>query len=184
MPEFDAVCLLRESIMPLHRQLEEKDTFSRLLRPDVAISDYAAALKVLFRFLSTFEDKLISLLGSTIFSPLYRSRLPLLLADLHALNEMPPDVVDPPFSLSSVDEAYGLVYVMEGSSGGSAIIADHLRCRLGDALPLRYFGIHRDEHGRWEKVLELLRNQLADRNSASSAVRSANQAFRALIAMS
>ena len=183
MPEFDALSVLRRECRSLHRQLERKDTFARLLKNDVEIPDYVSALKVLFRFVSSFEARLVSLVEATPFSEIYTPRLPLLRADLNALQEILPIHDDPPHGASSVEDACGLVYMMEGASLGSAIIRAHLTARLGNDLPLGYFGLHAEEIGRWERVTGRLDEMLPDETSAARAAASAADAFRVLISM-
>ncbi len=183
MPEPAAISLLRKECRSLHRELERKDTFAKLLKRDVGIDDYISALSVLYRFVSTFESGLLSLVEKTPLSEVYTPRLPLLRADLEELNGVPPVRDDLPHETKSVEEACGFVYVLEGASLGSVIIRRHLKACLGSDLPLRYFGVRCEVPGHWEKVMGQLDAMLADPSSAAKAAKAAAGAFRTLISM-
>lgn len=154
-----------------------------MLKQEVEIADYASALKVLFRFISTFESGLIFLIEKTPLSEIYVERLPLLQADLETLNEIVPICADLPHAASTLEDACGLVYVMEGASLGSAVIRRHLRTCLGNDLPIRYFGLYAENPDHWETVTRRLVTMLPDHASAARAAGSAADAFSILISM-
>jgi len=97
--------------------------------------------------------------------------------DLAALGSTPPERGDGGASLQlgSEAEALGAWYVMEGAALGGAVIARHLRQRLGEDLPVAHFAGRGD--GRWLRFLRHLDAALAGEAAVQQASVGARRAF-------
>ena len=182
---FDALALLRKRAREKHRRLEGHGIFSRMLADDLRLDEYGDFLGVLARFYGGLEPRLMERLAGHRYAPLYRQRLPLLVADLRALGrKIPLPSVSPPVLPASDAGLLGIIYAIEGSTHGGQIIAAHCRKVLGAAAApaMRYVSeLSPETGGNWEKIMQTLRGDLTCEADAEQAALGAACVFDGLI---
>jgi heme oxygenase (biliverdin-IX-beta and delta-forming) len=146
---------LRAETRDLHEAIEAHPAFARLTRPQLTRQDYAAHLSRLFGFYEPAERRLAAhaadpdlALGDRLVKT---GRLG---ADLSALGWDEPAIRAlprwPGRDLSSLEAAWGYVYVMEGSTLGGRVIAGMVARHLGadTASGLSFLQTYGEEAGR------------------------------------
>jgi heme oxygenase len=132
-----------------------------VMNPELRVEQYADYLAQSFGFYAPVEAMLERLgawqaLG---LSRAERSKLPLLEHDLLALGRDPsalPRCEAPP-RLRDAAEAFGCLYVLEGSTLGGRVISRHVQARLGAELPRRFLDGYGAETGeRWQEFRRAL----------------------------
>jgi heme oxygenase (biliverdin-IX-beta and delta-forming) len=179
----DPLAALRLRTGALHRQLEMRASFSRLMNDDVAPADVARVFVIFHAFYDGLERVLLPYLATLPHSPLYRPRRALLAMDLGTLG-CPLPAAAPLVLPSSLGAVMGVIYAVEGSSLGGQVVARHLASRLGRdfADSLCFFSAMADGVGEhWRTVLFALREVLADDECVDAVVEGATFVFSSLI---
>ncbi len=124
---------LRLETRDAHDKIEANPQFARLMAPDLTREEYRALLARLFGHHAPAEAALaeaMHLLPAALALPRRLSRTALLAADLAALGFSPSRVEALPrcvgITIRNREQAWGLLYVLEGSSLGGQVIARHL----------------------------------------------------------
>jgi heme oxygenase len=170
---------LRAETRPEHDRLENG---LRLTDPDLTLERYREVMARFFAFWSGWEPRMAAVLtDEALLAP--RRRLHLLRADLLALGIAPetlPACEPPP--IHSRGEAFGSLYVMEGSTLGGRVILKRLGA-LGlspDTGGCAYFAGYGAETGAmWTRFLERLEAE-ADNGNALAIIRGARATFARL----
>lgn len=164
----------RPTPFPLRARLraETGDAHERL---DAALASYDLADPADYaRFLAVHARALPALEGALAGRapwPGWVPRWPALAADLAALGHAPPPPL--PFDAPASDaEAWGMLYVIEGSKLGGAMLAR----RVGPNLPAAYLGKGHGP-GEWRDFLAAMETGVRSGRYASLAVAGANRAF-------
>ncbi len=176
---------LREQTADLHRQVESSAVMSALLQKDLGVDQYLQALQVLASFVRHYEPALIQTFGSDS-AYRYLPRLPLLSADIRALNgnrqhqlAEAPAVAD-----ASWYELVGAAYVLEGSTQGGKILARRINDKLGlvaginDKYGVSYFNLY--QQGSWEQFKNWVSQLELTTAQQSEIANGAEYAFRYL----
>lgn len=177
---FDPIETIRQQTRPSHDRLEDKGVFSAIMHPEVALADVIALFRVLHRFYAAHERTLLDGLAGSPAVGLYRRRLPLIEADLHALGGEAPAPSGRRLVLADAYAQLGALYAIEGSSLGGMVIAKHLERHLpaGIAGNIAYFSrLGQDAKAHWLAVLATLRAALPDAAAAQSAAAGASAVF-------
>lgn len=158
--DIDPVQVLRERTRDAHRALESTPPVRRLMADTVGLGDVDAFLCLSYRFFTGLERALGHALSA---SPLYRARSLALGDALTARGLVLPPAADTGNWMEDEAALLGVIYTVEGSSLGAAVIDQHLRARLGaEAGPaldyFRRFG--RDSREHWMHVVQALRCSL------------------------
>lgn len=142
---------LRHATRAAHRALDHHPLLAPLVQPDLRLCDYVQALCALVAPLSALEN-IVSALAAP-FPP----RKEALLADIAALGASPLRLQASLPSFPTDDHRWGVLYVLEGSRLGSAVIASRLAVSLPTA-PRRFFS-NADGARHWPRFLTLLRRE-------------------------
>lgn len=128
---------LRLETRDAHDRIEANPHFARLMAPDLTRQEYRALLARLFGHHAPAEASLaqaMALLPAGLDLPRRLSRTALMAGDLAALGFSPARVAALPrcagIQLRRREQAWGLLYVLEGSSLGGQVIARHLEALL------------------------------------------------------
>ena len=179
--------LLRQTTRPAHRMLEQR--LSERLET-ISIEDYRALLTRFFGFFRPLEAQLTLLTGSggAFFDFTPRLRAPLLVKDLVFLGLTEAAVAALPVchplpALSSPADAFGALYVSEGSALGGQVIARRLQARLGTRITHQnglafFYGDGPGVAARWNAFLQALARQPAE--TSVPAAQTALRTFEAL----
>jgi heme oxygenase len=170
---------LRAETRPEHDRLENG---LRLADPGLTMPRYREVLARFFGFWSGWEPRIAAVLADeALLAP--RRRLPLLRADLLALGIAPetlPACEPPP--LRNRGEAFGSLYVMEGSTLGGRVIVKRLGA-LGlspETGGCSYFAGYGGETGAmWTRFLERLEAEAGEAD-APAIIRGARATFASL----
>lgn len=152
------IVALRHATAERHAAVERLPLMTALMAPTVTWGDYRLYLERMAQVYGTLEPPLLASLDEALadrpdLRPAVRPKLPALLADLAALGLSPPSLTirRGPGHLS---EVLGGLYVLEGATLGSRVIARHLRRHLGndgagdDPLgSAAFMGLHDDNQG-------------------------------------
>ncbi len=133
--------LLRQTSKQAHHGLDHHPVLAPLLQPGLSAWQYGNALAALHGVHALSEGFIHAFLDQHAELPGYRPRrrLPLLEADLAALNRSPyPLTLTLPLP-QSVATLVGVLYTVEGSGMGGQIIARTLRQMGAGHLPLQFF---------------------------------------------
>lgn len=188
-PEPDETLLqvLRQATSQTHRELEQTEVLSPLLQADLTQAHYVQVLSMFARFYATVDAHLVLLqptLNKHVPGYRYQPRLPYLHQDLFALDApLPtqPCAINAPTTLQN---AVGWCYVVEGSSQGGAIINRRLQQTLAltPHYGLSFFHHFSVEHDGWN----ILKHWLSRQSTVNRATQpklyceGANQLFSAL----
>ncbi|MCX8016629.1 MAG: biliverdin-producing heme oxygenase [Rhodocyclaceae bacterium] len=168
----DFAALLRAATREAHHALDHHPLLAPLVRPGLNLADYGRALASLHAPQAALERLLAGFAPAADFPP----RLAALEADLAALGLAPqPLRATPP---EAADEAarIGLLYVLEGSNLGAAVIARQLARHLPDA-PRAFFG-GGSGAARWERFWRFVAAIRPDAAAAAQAARAACDFYR------
>lgn len=127
---------LRHATADQHAAVERLPLMADLMAPAVNWEDYRAYLERMTRVYGSLEPGLLAVLDQGLppdasLRPLLRPKLPLLLADLAVLGIEVPALPASPRAMG-LSAALGGLYVLEGASLGSRVIARHLQRFLPD----------------------------------------------------
>jgi heme oxygenase len=127
---------LREATRASHRRLDHHPLLAALLQPSLTLTLYGRVLAALHGAQGAIESRLADFAPPALLPP----RLPVLSSDLAALgmDPFPLTVAVPPSAAAA--EKLGLLYVVEGSNLGGAVIARQLVASLPESAPRAFFG--------------------------------------------
>jgi len=182
--DLDVMSELRQRTHSAHVALEEQMPF---FHPEFSCAEYISLLE---KFLGIFEPLEVPIqkqLRQLPANPHLIDRIELLREDLVALGRTPSAVTSLPRceslpEISSLAEALGAFYVLEGSMLGGQAISRELRSRFSLTAEngSSFFSSRGvDVKARWAQDREILRTYLASTAALNTAVSSANATFRA-----
>lgn len=152
--------LLKRETRGLHDQVEENLNSQAILSEDYSQEEYARLLLQLYRAHLSLEPKILSfdrIMHDTRLQTtrrLYKAHL--LEEDLRSLGHRPAKV-GMPLRLRNLSEAWGALYVLEGSTLGGAMILKQLRKHNWPRQPFAYYGYYGSDTGpMWKSFRELL----------------------------
>ncbi|MEL7897589.1 biliverdin-producing heme oxygenase [Vreelandella neptunia] len=124
-----------------HHRVDQHPALKPLLRRELTVAEYTSALSALYAPIASLEQALSSGLQAHDMDYRLIHREALLKADIHQLGRRAPSapLTPPP---TSVADAVGMLYVLEGSRLGGKMIALHVDSVLDDQVPLRFFTAH------------------------------------------
>lgn len=178
---------LKQATRAQHDALEVTAESDKISQQQISILDYQVLLKANLWAHSSLEELLES--GVDICSLLpdwpERKKLRYLEQDLTATGVRPPELLtDRPVAklpeLEGPAQAWGILYVMEGSSLGGAVIARNLaeNSQLQEVMPSRFYGCYGAKTGHYWKIFrERITSAFQLGLSKTEAVEAAQQTF-------
>lgn len=163
---------LRASTRDQHRKLDHHPLLAPLVRPTLTLRDYAQALAALYAAQAVLEEILHGHISQTDFPP----RLAALQLDLERLAQAPFPLSAPKPVISSAAERIGLMYVLEGSNLGGAMIQRQLSIHLPASCPRHFYGIT-DDPNRWERFWLFAQPVCSTADDIEQAVQAARRTF-------
>lgn len=187
---FDGLLFLRQSVSPLHQNLEQYGVFARIIQPSVSIIDYQKLLCVMFQFYSIIRLELASAAMDQSYLNLYSARLEALACDLTTLGYPLPSTgsvrTKPAFISLSDDYLLGVLYATEGTVLGGQVIIRHCQKALGNQIEFarQYFtGLITLPDTHWRETLLYIQKMLPNEKSAGKAAQGATAVFACLEAL-
>ena len=166
---------LKSGTQALHRQLEQNPLNTQLLAETLTPQRYAYILSRYYLLYRSLEPQITAQLET--YYPIV-CKHPWLATDLQILDWAAPQADGPDLQLSTIDEAVGMLYVLEGATLGGQIIRRHLARVLPNA-PQRFFtGYGSETAQRWRQFLGFL-EQMEAEVQHDLAVKAANGTFSA-----
>ena len=153
------------------------------LKQAVTPEAYAKILNVFYGYFKPIENLLDAQLDEKIV-PAYgqRRKAHILLEDLSAMNlngATPPLATDLP-EISSIHQALGAMYVLEGSTLGGQVITKMLKqnLNLADTAYLKFFsGYGEETHKMWASFIGTLDTYAADESKHDEMIEAATNTF-------
>ena len=176
--------IIRSRTRELHTRLEATVELESSLS---SLSTYCALLHRYLHLYRPFEASLARQSGKSqeLISTLYRSKVPLLEADLRALHCASEQVLFDPPALPCVednDSLLGVLYVTEGSALGGQFIYRELQRLLNldaDSGAGFFYGDGPATGARWKQFTSVLNEQVIDAERAADAACAMFQVFEA-----
>lgn len=174
-----SISLLQESTKSAHADLER--TLIPALKKISSPKDYSEILQLFYGYFHPLESKVLEFLDDKVLPDIAsRRQSAWIIKDLEALDigaitatcsHMP--TIDRPA------QAWGAMYVMEGSTLGGVIISKMISSRLaGGHTSLEFFnGYGNDTTSRWSTFLHYMNTRLRTGEDWKSAISTANQTF-------
>ena len=125
---------LRQETAESHQKLENNPVSKAILTPSVSVQDYQSYLAALFGVTIACEDQVFPAISHLITDLTERYKSRLIIDDLLATGLTEEEIDALPvyrFEFSSVAEALGIMYVLEGSTLGGKILYRHIHEVLG-----------------------------------------------------
>lgn len=170
--------LLREATAPAHAAVEALPHMNALAQGQLAPAQYAQVLQRHLAIVEPWERAHAPWLASlAAHGWTYRRRGPALRHDLQQLGIDAPLAAEP-MSVSARAQAWGQLYVIEGSLLGGRVIARAFRAAqpaLAEALA--YFDLGSDDPGAWRRFQACLEAALPAADQRRAAVAGAQQMF-------
>lgn len=125
---------LRQATAECHAAVERLPVMVALMAPTVTWDDYRRYLERMAQVYGTLEPPLLARLDQALAArpglrPAVQPKLPALLRDLAALGRPAPSIAAGP-GTGDLSQTCGGLYVLEGATLGSRVIARHLRSHL------------------------------------------------------
>lgn len=132
-----------------HRRLDQHPVLKSLLKRDLTLPEYATALSALYVPIASLEEMLSSGLIAHGADYSLTRRADLLKVDIDQLGRQvkTPHGVSIPQSMASI---IGMLYVLEGSRLGGAMIARKVKSVMENEVPLRFFSAYPLHAAQWE----------------------------------
>lgn len=125
---------LRQETAESHQKLEDNPLSKAILSPSVSLEDYQTYLTALFGLTIACEDQVFPVISHVITDLPGRYKSRLIIDDLLATGLSETEIDALPvyrFEFSTVAEALGIMYVLEGSTLGGKILYRHIHEVLG-----------------------------------------------------
>ncbi len=151
--------ILKQGTADLHRKIEGRSLLSRVMSADFSDQEYTTLLEIFYSFYEPLESKLQRTdgLGTWIDSLSERWKVNSLRKDLgavpHSTRKFDKEIQD-----LSLSQAFGVLYVLEGSTLGGQVI--HRQLKANPALSHRTFHFYNHYGARtgeyWQKFLKAM----------------------------
>ena len=174
---------LREETSDLHNQMENTPLLNHFREKTISDESYSLILKKFFSFFSNLETELNSFSEIENFLPDYHERRKsnLILTDLKALNQAPLNITEKIIpDISSAGEAFGCLYVMEGSTLGGKIISSVImeKLKIGAETGGSFFYGYGPETGiKWKNFCSALNTFSEEKKQEDAVVKGASETF-------
>ncbi|MES2894143.1 MAG: biliverdin-producing heme oxygenase [Bacteroidota bacterium] len=175
---------LKEDTASMHRALEQLPLSVAITSPEITTTGYRNYLLRMLPVVQDLEKNIFPLLANTIPDLEERRKLPLLLDDLHYLDEEFENTAILPLSAAhenmSTAFAMGIMYVLEGSTLGGRFIGNNVQKALGytPETGARYFGGYGGATGSmWKNFLQQLGKAEAAEGAGEEIINGARFAF-------
>lgn len=174
---------LREETAESHQKLEHNPLSKAILTPSVSVQDYQTYLAALFGVTIACEDQVFPAISHIITDLAERYKSSLIIDDLLATGFTEAEIDALPvyrFEFSSVAEALGIMYVLEGSTLGGRILYKHIHEVLGltSENGASYFWGYGTQTGNlWKSFISSLTQFVDEHDERDGVIGSAKKTF-------
>lgn len=170
---------LKEQTLAPHQQLEKK--LVAQMKGINTTGDYAQILQLFYGYFGGLEQQINYFIGSEQLADFNERRKTEAIADdIKSLGHQPVDVAQGSAlpEITNVLQAFGALYVIEGSTLGGSIISKMISGKLGINNGLSFFNSYGDNTmNMWAKFRHVLNELPADELTAATIVAAANETF-------
>lgn len=174
---------LRQETAESHQKLEDNPLSKAILSPCVSVNDYQTYLAALFGVTIACEDHVFPAISHVItdLPDRYKSRL--IIDDLLATGLSEAEIDALPvyrFEFSTVAEALGIMYVLEGSTLGGKILYRHVHEVLGltpEKGASYFWGYGAQTGNLWKSFISSLTQFVDEREERDGVIGSAKKTF-------
>ena len=174
--------ILKEQTLGPHQELEK--VLITHLKGIENIEDYLKILRWFYYFYAPLERQILHYLPSALLDDYrLRRKSDLLIHDIQSLKgeiDAQADSITPGVSVGNLAEAFGAMYVLEGSTLGGSVISALIMKKLSvcSEVNLTFFlGYGNETMAMWEKFKFMLNHYPLDDLQKESVVNTANQTF-------
>lgn len=178
---------LRTRTTPSHKALEANPYSVALMAHETTLENYATYLKKLYGFVKPYENKVFDVLAVHVPNIDDRRKTALIVSDLKALGYNEEQIAALPIydypAPTSVAQAFGAMYVLEGSTLGGSIIYKRLNhlIQVDKEHNGRYFTAYGDTSGlKWKEFVNVFAERTVADNAQSETIDSAVATFTAM----
>ncbi|WP_240462891.1 biliverdin-producing heme oxygenase [Mesonia aquimarina] len=167
---------LREATKQLHEEIEQDNLAEHIISHKISLADYKLLLLQNYIAYHVTETEIAKQLSS--FAPSKAKRLEKDLAQLHISRELVKDFKNV-FSCQTEAEAWGALYVVEGSALGGMLIAKNLsECKNLSEIEVHHFfdGNHKNIAG-WKDFCKALKKKDFSEKETKEAIEKAKETF-------
>lgn len=174
---------LRQETAESHQNLENNRLSKAILTPSVSIADYQAYLAALFGVTVACEDQIFPSISHIITDLRDRYKSRLIIDDLLATGFSEAEIDALPvyrFEFSSVAEALGIMYVLEGSTLGGKILYRHVHEVLGltpENGASYFWGYGAQTGNLWKSFISSLTQFVDEHDERDAVIASAKKTF-------
>lgn len=175
---------LKANTRTLHDRVEAKFNSNRIFDGTFSLNDYRNLIRYNYLFLQNFENEVFSVFNEQTAEELNldkRRKLTLIEEDLEVL-KIEKSSIEIPLQIKNKAEAFGILYVMEGSTLGGNVIAKQLS-KNPDFLEVsfRYFRCYGENTGSfWKNFKTVLDREVAP-DEYADCISGAEKAYRFLL---
>jgi heme oxygenase (biliverdin-IX-beta and delta-forming) len=174
---------LRQETGKNHQKLEENPLSKSILEPSVSLSDYQKYLSAMYGVTVACEQQVFPALTQLLPDLADRHKADLVVADLKATGFSEADIQKIPvyhFIFSSVAEAMGIMYVLEGSTLGGRVLYKHVNQALGltpETGAAYFWGYGQQTGALWKSFMSALSDFAVGHNEREAIIESAKKTF-------
>ena len=186
MPEQNHVhSRLKQATAQAHEDTEELAYIEQLRNGTITLAQYKHLIAANYQLFCHYEPLIASALPSTILEQLHwpeREKLAALKKEVQQW-ELPTSVNLPTRFTLTKAQAFGALYVLEGSTLGGNMIAKMIDKAgiIPTGKPMLFYGFYGDRTGiKWKQLLQILDEQLVDEQEQEAAVAMAKHVFATL----
>ncbi len=179
---------LKDDTRPLHDKVEEAMESGKIMSDNFSREEYTRLLQKLYIAHSALEPALLSvpsIAGHPGIEASFRlNKLKALETDLKALGAQVPQTSMASPDFENPAEAWGALYVLEGSTLGGAMILKHLRGKLQwENSVMNFYGYYGKHTGSLWKEFKTSLHQVMDQypNGYDALLEGANKAYSTFI---
>lgn len=174
---------LRQATANSHKQLEENYYSKAIQEPSVTLQNYQTYIAKLYGIIRASENDVYPVLNSILPDINERYKAAYIVDDLTNTGISLSKAQELPvynFTISSVAEAMGVMYVLEGSTLGGKFLYKHINKALGlnaENGASYFWGYGQHTGPLWNSFISLLSNYAVEKNCEDEVISSAVQTF-------
>lgn len=174
---------LREKTSGIHKEIEHRSLFSKIVTQEITAAEYKNLLKMLYSFVSLHENCIQKIDASLLMS---RNKSALLQADLMELGCTIKEnsTIQNESIIHDREHALGYLYVIEGSTLGGQVLTRYLKDnkQLPTNIPTHYLNPYGElTRAKWMEFLNLLLDNASTASQKNKIIESAYQTFEELL---
>jgi len=177
---------LRKYTAESHKQLENNKLSTEILSPNVTVANYQAYIARMYGVMAGCENNVFPILLEVFPDLKQREKSDLIVKDLESTGLLRTEIERLPvcdFSFSTIGQALGIMYVLEGSTLGGRVLYKHIHKTLGldESTGASFFWGYGSETGSmWKNFIHTFSEYAIAENCEQEVISSASQTFKVI----